>query len=499
MKWKWLVGSAVLFLFSGTILGLYLAGVFDFGDEEISHGTSVTKEDDFTVTPHELIFETDQKRGSGPTPFVTKDGVRKGWKAVLSSNNSLATPAVVGGKVFLGGGFGSHEFYALDAATGKQLWMHRCKDDGPTAAVVEDSYVVFNTESCELEVLTVAGRPVWKKWLGDPLMSMPALQGGKVYMAFPDSKGDRRHYLACFDVRTGEESWRKPIPGEVITAPVLAEGQVYLATLDGTLSCFRQHDGHAMWAGTKNATSSPVVWNKQSYFSQRQEIGLKEAANLGTRQTERIAAAGSLGQDWGWSETTVAAPYLDASKRRRSAFASANTAADAKVGFSVSKGDAKMAQATANLGKNSVAGVWAYQGSKPFLARGHLYAAMGDTLRCVDARSEKIVWSKTFRPAGPGTAQETLTDSVLTPPVLVNDKVFVATTWGEVYCLARVSGKVHWKVAIGEPIIFQPAVADGRVYVPTTAGSLYCLETGDAQDDGWLMWGAGPGHNGMAD
>ena len=64
---------------------------------------------------------------------------------------------------------------ALDPVTGKKVWTYRTKDDGPTAAVVADGYVAFNTESCELEVVTAAkGQSVWKKWLGDPLMSMPA-------------------------------------------------------------------------------------------------------------------------------------------------------------------------------------------------------------------------------------------------------------------------------------------------------------------------------------
>jgi hypothetical protein len=51
---------------------------------------------------------------------------------------------------------------------------------------------------------------------------------------------------------------------------------------------------------------------------------------------------------------------------------------------------------------------------------------------------------------------------------------------------------------LGEPVVFQPAVAGGRVYVPTSSGSLFCLETGDAQDDGWYMWGANAAHNGFA-
>src|SRR5262249_21244431 len=36
----------------------------------------------------------------------------------------------------LGGGFGSYDFYALDAASGHVLWQYRPEDDGPTAAVV---------------------------------------------------------------------------------------------------------------------------------------------------------------------------------------------------------------------------------------------------------------------------------------------------------------------------------------------------------------------------
>src|SRR5437762_13208857 len=135
-----------------------------------------------------------------PVAVKTKEG-KVGWKVVIPGNRPLATPSVVEGRIFIGGGFGSHEFYAFDALSGKKLWLYRTGDDGPTAAVVEDGYVAFNTESCELEILTVDGQRVWKKWLGDPLMSMPAIDRGRVFMCYPNSKGDHRHYLACFDIK----------------------------------------------------------------------------------------------------------------------------------------------------------------------------------------------------------------------------------------------------------------------------------------------------------
>jgi outer membrane protein assembly factor BamB len=435
-------------------------------------------------------------RVNPPTTFQTRDGAIRGWKVAIPGGHPLATPAVVDGLVFLGGGFGSYEFYALEAETGCVAWQYQTTDDGPTAAVVGDGHVAFNTESCELEVLTLAGRAVWKRWLGDPLMSMPALGDGRVYVVFPDSRGDRHHYLAAFDLRSGRELWRQRLGGEVITAPVLAEGYVYLATLDGTLYCFRQACGTMAWQGSKNATSAPVVRRGQCYFSQRQEVPAQRAGGT-PQQTEHMATRGmgANAETLSFPCTGTPADYLDYGKRRgRSPHDLECASMDGAVGFGAHKGDAKMGQAMHNLGKGHVSALWAHQGSRPSLWGGRLYSALGDTLHCVDPESRAPYWKRTFHERA---GQAELLDGVLTPPVTVNGKVFLGTLGGEVCCLAATSGDLLWSVRVGEPVLFQPAVAGGRVYATTQAGSLFCLETGDPGDDGWLMWGAGPDHNGL--
>ena len=47
-------------------------------------------------------------------PFTTKDG-KSGWVLRLPGNRPIATPAYDNGMLFVGGGYGSHEFYAVDS------------------------------------------------------------------------------------------------------------------------------------------------------------------------------------------------------------------------------------------------------------------------------------------------------------------------------------------------------------------------------------------------
>jgi hypothetical protein len=370
-------------------------------------------------------------------PFRSPDGRFRGWKVAIPGGHTLATPAVANGRVYIGGGFGSYDFYAFDARDGSVAWRYQTSDDGPTAAVVADGFVVFNTESCELEVLTEAGAPVWKKWLGGPLMSMPAVAEGRIFMAYPDSKGDRRHYLACFDLRTGAEYWKQPIEGEVITAPVLAGGSVHFATLGGSLYRLRQKDGHVERHDAKNATSSPVVCKDECFFSQRVEVAADAAAKREAHQAEHLAASvgtAAHARERAYAATARQADYLDHAKRmRRSPRYAASGMKDAHVGFASAKGDSKMAQAMRNLGTEHVHGVWAYQGSRPFVSRGRLYAVHGDAVCSADPGSDKVYWKRTVGAAPGAGGDQELLDSPLSPPAIVNNKLFLGSTAGAIH------------------------------------------------------------------
>src|SRR5262249_35120052 len=149
------------------------------------------------------------------------------------------------------------------------------------------------------------------------------------------------------------------IASEIITTPVLADGQVYLATLEGTLYCFQQDGGQLVWTKKHNATSSPVVYRGECYFSRRKEMTLAQAGKGATAQFEALGgttnnyvfqgggSAGGPGTNYNVDKletkelaaTERQADYLDAKKRVAvSRIEAANVANDASVGFAESKG-----------------------------------------------------------------------------------------------------------------------------------------------------------------
>ena len=431
--------------------------------------------------------------------------VGRGWKRRLPGGRPLATPAVVDGRIFVGGGFGSHEFYAFDLVDGGLEWFYRTADDGPTAAAVAEGFVAFNTESCELEVLTVEGIPAWKRWLGDPLMSMPAIADGRILMVYPDSRGDRQHQLAAFRLKDGELLWRVGISGEVITAPVVSGDKVYASTLDGRVWCIDARSGHLEWQADRRATSAPTVHRGECHFSQKDGEHSRGSAPVDPR-----SEPGTRPEEWGdsWEvqafldpsglgqstheATRQKAEYLDLKhRRRRSAKFRSDSDQDATVGFASFKGHSKMHQAERSLGRSTVAGVWSFQGSKPFISGNRKFSSMGGTLKCVDLETGQTAWEHRL------VDEDAPVDSLVTPPSLAGDKVFVGTDRGVVHCFGQETGGELWQVHVGSALVFPPAVTSGWCIAGTARGDLVAFETGDPADDGWQMWGGTAAHNGL--
>ncbi len=437
--------------------------------------------------------------------FKTADG-KEGWVVNIPGGRPIATPAFAGGLLFVGGGYGSHEFYAFDAATGKLAWQIKTADDGPTAAVVEDGLVAFNTESCTLIVVDAkTGKVIWQEWLGDPLMSQPAAWKGRIYIAYPKGgrgqgpapkpagpegppvihPGEGSHRLLSADLRTGRHIWEYPIPGDVISAPVIDDGIVYFTCFDGTSFALDAFDGRLIWRKQNAGTSAPVVSGRDVFYSKKEvrqgkaREGLMRADK--TKGDEKIAQALAAGP----------AGYLEQGKGGGVALRAQQVATlDSSVGFSTPPAAAGLGAANRHLGVSSVAGGWAYQGSRPVLRDGQLLNAQGRYINSVAAASGATGWRA--KVTGSGLDDDA---QVFSPPALGREYMYLTSSAGHIVSVRQRDGRLGFAYAFNRPMAFQPALANGNVYVGTVDGLLICLKTGAADADGWYAWGGNAQHN----
>lgn len=417
--------------------------------------------------------------------FKTKDG-KEGWRVSIPGGRALATPAVYKDVVYVGGGFGSYEFYAFDSSNGHPRWAIKVSDDGPTAAVVAEDKVVFNTESCTLFVVDAkTGKHIWSKWLGDPLMSQPAVAGGNVFMAFPGKGG---HKLIALGLMDGKEKWQSSIVGDIISAPVIYNDSVYLSTFDGTVYCFRINDGKETWKKKFQATSAPWLYKDQVYVSKR-ESGEKDVPYEGIARMENLK--GIQNQETGiWGKRK--APYIDQKVQTRSSYNAAQKKDDASVGFSNAPDTAKVNEAASNVGQATVRGLWEYQGSRPCIIKNRLFLTQGDQLMALNPNSGKQIWLKKI-----SGDLEKLGGHLAAPPSPAGKNLYLATVTGKILVVSQKKGRVVEIIDIGEPMRFQPAIVNGRLFVGTANGKLICIKLKDQSADGWPMWGGGPTHNGL--
>src|SRR5262249_50964856 len=261
------------------------------------------------------------------------------------------------GVIFVGGGYGSHEFYALNADTGQVVWKISTTDDGPSAAVVEDGYCAFNTESCTVIVVDArTGKTTWQEWLGDPLMSQPAIANGKLYIAYPGGHprggapvgpaNGAGHRLLCADLKTGKHLWEQYITSDVISAPVIDGEQVFVTCFDGTSFCMGAADGAIAWKKEHAGTSAPLIAGGNVLVTQKQQLA--GAAN--TREgMKRLEAKGGSDLD---SDLLAAgdAKYLERGAQGNVGLSVTNQAAlDSSVGFASAPESAQMDKAAKNL------------------------------------------------------------------------------------------------------------------------------------------------------
>lgn len=138
------------------------------------------------------------------------------------------TPAISGGKVFIGGLSG--KFAALDLKTGKELWSIETEEEIKSSALVHEDTVYFGDEWGRLRALAVAdGKERWVFEIEGAISAPPNLLGDCLVV------GGYDNFIHCLNPKDGTERWKVETQGYVHGSPAVWDGKIVATGCDGFL------------------------------------------------------------------------------------------------------------------------------------------------------------------------------------------------------------------------------------------------------------------------
>lgn len=389
----------------------------------------------------------------------TIEKTAQGFNINYGSGSSTPTPAVYDGMLLSHGGYYSRNFFSFDESTGKYNWGSELAESGPSSAVVEDSVMLINTQSCTLYALEAyTGKMLWAKWLGPNLYSMPSIDNGKVYAVYPNElgagvyrlsrtgKGDvkqLKNVIACFDLKSGKILWQNWLDAEVLSSPVVEGNNVYLTCLSGSLYEFDKNTGVQLGNTNDMAMTPPTIVNDKVFVS------VKNTGN------ETVAVYSVNGLKPVKKMNTLTSPlFVD-----------------------------DLYKLSANEQMN-------FCGTRILNYKSKNYNVMGNKIICSNPDDGSVAWSAVI----PVTKTEA-DKPVATMPVVAGGKIVISTLSGQVIAYEPLTGKQLNTWEINNKVETQATINKGWIYSGTEDGKTVSINTGDSKFTGWNMFGYDGCHN----
>jgi quinohemoprotein ethanol dehydrogenase len=158
--------------------------------------------------------------------------LKPAWSVEFDTNRGQeATPLVVDGVMYVSTAWS--KVYALDAATGRQLWFYDPKVPGPTGAhaccdvvnrgvaVYEGNVYIATLDGRLIALNAVSGKPVWSVRMFEypsrrySSTGAPRAARGKIFVGNAGADLGGRGFVTAYDARSGRRVWRfYTVPGD---------------------------------------------------------------------------------------------------------------------------------------------------------------------------------------------------------------------------------------------------------------------------------------------
>lgn len=395
------------------------------------------------------------------------------WRTYIRGGGITGIGTAYGdGKVFTGS-FENMQ-YALDAKTGKVLWVTPTK--GPmifTGAYADGIYFKGGSDDNTMYAFNATtGEIIWR-YRPDTdgyFVTGCAVAYGMVYSMNKDG------YLYAFDMYTGEVVWRYRGPNDSLMwpgMPTVADGKIYVTTGEaaqynkpfGTseFSCIDAYTGRQLWKFDMEA------------LPPRESVAVAYGALYLIPGNVTTAVDTISGNEYAIDEQIWAIKDIAQEE-------------PPKVSTNWRQWRADPAHSSiAPMGPSNLTIAWKYQTggaviSSPTVVDDIVYFGSTDTyIYAVDAWTGELYWK--FKTTAPIESSVAVT----------NGWLYTGGDDGYVYCLNAYTGEMRWKTFVNGNLEFtfgnlvlksSPAVADGAVYVGSLDGHLYALDW----DTGKVLW-----------
>ena len=253
----------------------------------------------------------------------------------------------------------------------------------------------------------------------------------------------------CLNMTDGKEIWRQDLDMPIRIAPSINAGRILVQSFDNTLTALDADNGSILWKNQTESEATTLVGGATPAYSPENDVVIAAFSN-GELQAYKASTGTPL-----WTDLLVshkrtnslaqisaikANPVIDGGKVFAIGYNSVLTAIDLRTG--------------SRIWERETGGT-----NQPWVAGNYLYVLTNDfDLLALDKNDGKIIWN-TAIPKGDGSdAKNGVFGS---GPVLVSDRLLVATSNGYIFSVSPYTGEILGYVSADEGIELAPIVVDG--------------------------------------
>jgi len=392
---------------------------------------------------------------AGPAP---RQFHRVKWK-FPTGDRVMSSPVFKDNTIYFGGDDGN--VYAVDAATGHQIWKRATNGPAPATPAVADGKLYIVDADAVVEAFDAAsGARQWATALDSSKRDVAVRFGGgvsfdsgRIYAT--TGRGD----AAALDAKTGKLLWKVRPAGPLRGSPAIGGGNVYVLTQDNQIFALKPDTGETVWTVSATLETSGVFGVAAPAMAQGTVVAGFSSGELSALRYEngRIVWQDQLSRTAISTSVSVisdidASPVIDGGRVYAIGQGGRMVAMDLVTGQ--------------RIWELVIGGI-----NTPWLAGEWLFVVTDEAkVMCIARTTGKIRWiSQLPRYRDPKKKDKPIE---YYGPVLAGGRLLVVNDRGQLVNVSVADGKVGTSVKAGDGFYLPPIVANNILYLIDTKGRL---------------------------